>query len=94
MGMDSDSKEELWFKSQILQIQTVMPEINQRVKVDRKYHKHFAVVLKQDASIDLYFDFNKVETIMSTSDATLDRWFVNFDLSFRMLHLQAINISK
>ena len=50
--------------------------------------KQFGVVLKEDFSVDLYYDFRVVETIRSNSKAV----YYSIDLSFKEMFLFSINL--
>jgi hypothetical protein len=50
--------------------------------------KHFAVALKEDFSVDLYYDFRLVETIRSDVQSV----YYAIDLSFKELFLFSIDL--
>lgn len=50
--------------------------------------KHFAVALKEDFSVDLYYDYRLVNFIRSDSQAV----YYSIDLSFKEVFLFSINL--
>ena len=50
--------------------------------------KHFAVALKEDFSVDLYYDYRLVNSIYSGTQAV----YYSIDLSFKEVFLFSINL--
>ena len=69
--------------SKVVQYRTVMSYVD-----EFKECKHFAVALKEDFSVDLYYDFRLVETIRSDVQSV----YYAIDLSFKELFLFSIDL--
>ena len=69
--------------SKVVQYRTVMSYVD-----EFKECKHFAVALKEDFSVDLYYDFRLVETLRSDAQSV----YYAIDLSFKELFLYSIDL--
>lgn len=71
----------------IVKLLSLMSRIEHRVQVDKTYVKHFAVVLKSDYSIDLYYDYQKTQTFCSD----FRRMIIDVEMSFRSIVIESID---